>query len=157
SGDMTVTRAEHTATLLSDGTVLIAGGYIAFPRPCCGRPIVGATAEIYNPAPSAIGLPKCSRDFDGDGKSDILRQDPAGNVFMGLMNGAAITNESFIANVWSGWSIVGCGDFNGDGKADILWRDNTGNVAIWLMNGTTIASFSTIANIWTGWSIIGVG
>src|SRR5262249_6718107 len=81
------------------------------------------------------GVPKCSRDFDGDGKSDILWQDSAGNVFVGLMNGAAITNESFISNVWLGWSIVGCGDFNGDGKADILWRDTTGNVAIWLMNG----------------------
>ena len=37
-------RSQHTATLLQDGTVLVAGGEEA------GSPGVTASAELYNPA-----------------------------------------------------------------------------------------------------------
>ncbi len=50
----------------------------------------------------------------------------------------SVLNNSFIASVWSGWTIAGTGDFNGDRRLDILWRDNTGDVSIWLMEGTTV-------------------
>src|ERR1043165_3689187 len=39
TGDMTAPRSRHTATLLADGTVVIAGGHIAG----------GRTAELYDP------------------------------------------------------------------------------------------------------------
>ena len=42
AGTLTTARAQHTATLLQDGTVLIAGGIDASGNPT-------ATAEIYNP------------------------------------------------------------------------------------------------------------
>ena len=40
---MTTGRHSHTATLLSDGTVLIVGGYSSWPTPT-------ASAEIYDPS-----------------------------------------------------------------------------------------------------------
>lgn len=54
TGNLITSRFAHTATLLADGRVLIAGGCIdesgfnAAP-PFCGSTIT-ATAEIYNPA-----------------------------------------------------------------------------------------------------------
>ena len=86
-------------------------------------------------------------DYNGDGASDILWRDTSGNVAIGLMDGLSLTKGSTIANIWTGWTIVGSGDFNGDGKADILWRSIFGDVAIWLMDGVSITKSSTIANI----------
>jgi len=49
AADMTVERASHTATLLNDGTVLIAGG-------ASGAAGVLASAEIYNPTAGTFAL-----------------------------------------------------------------------------------------------------
>ena len=47
--DLNQPRAEHTATLLANGTVLVAGG-----RDAAGQPL--ASAEIYDPATGAYTL-----------------------------------------------------------------------------------------------------
>src|SRR5207249_2683715 len=47
--DLNQPRAEHTATLLATGTVLVAGG-----RAAAGQPL--ASAEIYDPATGAYTL-----------------------------------------------------------------------------------------------------
>src|SRR5439155_1479660 len=47
--DLNQPRAEHTATLLANGTVLIAGG-----RDAAGQPL--ASAEIYDPATGGYTL-----------------------------------------------------------------------------------------------------
>jgi len=85
-------------------------------------------------------------DYNGNGASDILWRDSSGNVGMWLMDGLSITSGSAIANIWTGWTIVGSGDFNGDGKADILSRSISGDVAIWFMDGVSIRKSRSIAN-----------
>jgi uncharacterized repeat protein (TIGR01451 family) len=55
SGEMTVPRTSHTATLLSDGTILIAGGDIGT-LVSGGSPT--ASAEIYTPFASVEGPPQ---------------------------------------------------------------------------------------------------
>ena len=85
------------------------------------------------------------RDFDGDGKTDILWEDTNGNVSIWFLNGAQIASTAGVANVPTNWSVAGTGDFNNDGKADILWRDNSGDVAIWLMNGSQVSSSVAVA------------
>jgi len=102
------------------------------------------------------------RDFDGNGKADVLWRDTAGNVAVWLMNGPAVASNTFITNVPMAWTPVGngskdFGDFNGDGKTDILWRDTSGNVALWLMNGATIASNIFVANVPTAWTPVRIG
>lgn len=157
-GATLVGRGGHTATLLRNGSVLLAGGY--------GYAGVGnylgmyASAELYNPLginPVVFGSAGSLSDLNGDGKVDILRRDSNGNVSLWLMNGRAVLSQTFVASIWTGWSIVGCGDFNGDGKADILWRERSGSVVIWLMDGPIITGYSAIATVPADWSVSGVG
>ena len=51
TGRLTIPRAAHSATLLPDGKVLIAGGCT---QPSCETDADGATAEVYDPATSAF-------------------------------------------------------------------------------------------------------
>lgn len=48
NGTLNAARGAHTATLLADGTVLLAGGFNC-PPPSCGNDILGS-AEVYNPS-----------------------------------------------------------------------------------------------------------
>src|SRR6266513_1924249 len=104
---------------------------------------------------------RVARDFNGDGKSDILwRNSTTGANVIWLMKGATISSSATFATVTDlNWSIAGTGDFNGNGKSDILWRNRaTGENTIWLMNGAAISSaavFATVTDL--NWSIAGVG
>jgi V8-like Glu-specific endopeptidase/endonuclease/exonuclease/phosphatase (EEP) superfamily protein YafD len=70
-------------------------------------------------------------DFNGDGRSDMLCHDSAGNKW------TALANESgqFTGTSWSAgmnWcnhegSQLFIGDFNGDGRSDMLCHDSAGN------------------------------
>ena len=42
-------------------------------------------------------------DYTGDGKSDILLLDSAGDVAVWLMNGATVSSSVGISNVGVGW------------------------------------------------------
>ena len=102
-----------------------------------------------------------TRDFNHDGKSDILWRDNTGNVALWEMNSTQVLNPNTagVGNVPTVWTIVGTGDFNGDGRADVAWRDTSGNVAIWLMNATQVSNPNTagIGNVPAVWSIQGTG
>jgi hypothetical protein len=95
-------------------------------------------------------------DFNGDGKSDILWRDNAGNLAIWMMNGATVSSWGVIGNAPPTSIVVGVADFNGDGKTDILLRDTSGDVSMWRMNGFSATS-SVIANIWVDWAVFGSG
>jgi hypothetical protein len=52
TGSMTDARTYHTATLLSDGRVLVAGGSIS---PSVNSWMLLASAELYNPKTGTFG------------------------------------------------------------------------------------------------------
>ena len=101
--------------------------------------------------------PPATHDFNGDGMSDILFRDTAGDVGMWLMNGSLIQQMATFSAVPTSWTIVGQRDFNGNGDADMLWRDTAGDVGIWFMNGTTAGSMPILGTVPTNWSIVGTG
>ena len=109
---------------------------------------------IYQPTQLSL---TATRDFNGDGFSDILWRDTGGDVAMWFMNGATVSSFAGLGNITPSWTIVGQRDFNGDGKSDILWRNANGEVAIWLMNGSQVLSFADLGNITPSWTIVGTG
>ncbi len=102
-----------------------------------GTNIIGGGAVSVNAGPGwkAVG----TGDFNGDGKSDILLQNPSnGQVAIWEMNGTNVIGGGTVSSIpGASWHATGTGDFNGDGKADILWQNDGGQVAIWEMNGST--------------------
>ncbi len=73
------------------------------------------------------------RDFNGDGKADLVWSNANGEVAIWIMNGSAVASSQNFGIIGNGWSIVGTGDFNGDGVGDLLWRNTNGEIAIWLL------------------------
>ena len=96
-------------------------------------------------------------DFTGQGKSDILWRNTAGELSLWTSNsGSGFTGFTYhdLGYVPTNWTIQEIGDFNGDGKADILWRDAAGDVELWLshsgsgFDGFTYQGLGLIPNDW---------
>ena len=120
------------------------------------RTLTGAATGLSNPTFVAV-TPAQTRDFNGDGRADILWRHTSGAVALWFMNGPSLIGLSVFGPVGTDWTIVGVGDFNGDGRADILWRHTSGSVALWFMNGLAIIGVSVLGPVGTDWSIVGVG
>ncbi|MBF0539076.1 MAG: DUF1566 domain-containing protein, partial [Nitrospirae bacterium] len=128
----------------------------------CNQPL--CDVKITAKTDITVKFNKCSaaiKDFDGDGKSDILWQNSdTGDVAIWLMNGAAKKSEAFAANgVPKNWKVIASDDFDGDGKSDILWQNtDTGDVYVWIMDGTTpINGDYAYRGITSEWQIKAVG
>src|SRR5205823_985655 len=120
-----------------------------------------AAATICLAISSANARPPCApRDFDGDGRADILwRNTSTGENYIYLMNGWTIAAQGLVNAVSDqAWQVKGIGDFDGDGRADILWRNSsTGENYIWLMNGLSTASQGSVNFVDPAWQVKGSG
>ena len=118
----------------------------------------GSSDPFDNKITITAAAPIKYRDFNGDGKPDIIVQ----NVNQGWsgiweMNGTTPTNKFTLLPTTSGAKISGMGDFNGDGKPDIILQNlNQGWSGIWEMNGTTPTNKFTLLPTTSG-VISGVG
>jgi len=68
AGNMLTPRHSHTATLLPDGTLLIAGGFSSWPMPA-------SNAEVYHPASLQTPPVLLSLPGDGQGQGAIQHAD----------------------------------------------------------------------------------
>ena len=87
------------------------------------------------------------RDFDGDGKDDLLFLNAGTDqVKLWLMNGTAKSSGATLTGQGTNWIISDTGDFNADGKTDILWQNtSTGQLDIWTMNGASKTASTAIS------------
>lgn len=89
----------------------------------------------FHPAPS-------TGDFNRDGISDLVWNDPPGNLMtIWLMRGTHIGERGPMIHgpPGDGWITAGVTDADGDGLADVIWQGaNPVRFAVWLMEGTTV-------------------
>lgn len=118
-----------------------------------------AAEAVHHPGPITLGmfadmgwavttpLGGSGRDFNLDGRPDLLFENSAGQRYTWLMNrstllsGASLTPSPMDTAV----TVAGVNDFTGDGKADLLVEHATdGRVWLYGMNGTARTMQQTI-------------
>lgn len=108
-----------------------------------GRKIGEYGWEVFNTLVSV-------RDFNGDGKNDLIARKPDGTLWLYPGTGRVdATSSGFSAPKRIGdygWDVfttlTGTGDFNADGKNDLLARKADGS--LWLYRGTGTVSGSNV-------------
>ena len=109
---------------------------------------------------------KRSKDFDGDGRTDLLLQHSDGQVAAWFMNGETIANASSFEpsrSEFRSLRLVGTGDFNGDQQPDLIYQiaegDLTGSMEIWTLNGVKMVESYVVeeAEVDPTWNVVGVG
>ena len=99
--------------------------------------------------------PRCllPRDWDGDGKRDILARDGDGRLLMYRGNGAGGFVTGRAEQIGTGWgpftALLAPGDWSGDGNPDILARTTEG--ALLMYRGDGAGGFAGKAQIGSGW------
>jgi hypothetical protein len=95
------------------------------------------------------------RDWDGDGKRDLLARDAAGLLFMYRGNGGGgfITGQR--EQIGSGWqqftALLAPGDWSGDGRPDLLARTVAGVLLMYRGNGRGGFLTGRAERIGSGW------
>ncbi|KJU86708.1 FG-GAP repeat-containing protein, partial [Candidatus Magnetobacterium bavaricum] len=146
NGNMAMTEYPDGTQVMLKGNPATGSTFVAWTG--CDQAIgsqctVNMTAEKIVAIEFKADNKKPVKDFDGDGKSDVLlRNAKTGDVVIWLMNGAGISRGDYVVmGIPADWQIKAIGDFNGDGKTDILWQNtDNGDVAMWLMDGAKISS-----------------
>jgi FG-GAP-like repeat len=113
----------------------------------------GGSSDSSNLVTPRAGT-KLARDFNGDGKGDLLWENTDGEVAIWTMNGTAAISADEILGAGSGWSVKQLADFDGNGKTDLVWQHTDGSAAIWLMNGTSVSSSAVLLGGGSGWSVM---
>jgi hypothetical protein len=152
---MYMNAGAHDYHLQSASPVIDKGTNVGFPY-SGPAPDLGAfeTGSQTVPPPASRAV---DRDFNGDGKADIVWRQSGGAVAVWLLNGSSVIGQGSPGGAGTDWAIAGVGDFNGDGRSDILWRQKGGTVAVWFLNGSTIIGSGSPGGAGADWTIAGVG
>jgi hypothetical protein len=121
-------------------------------------PVVTPPPPVTTPPPTSTAK-LVQRDFNGDGKGDILLAINGNtSVQVWTMDGTTRTAATNFTAPNSNYTNIRTGDFNGDGMSDLMWQNVvTGAIQIWTMNGTSKVSAATLANPGVEWQTVATG
>ena len=95
------------------------------------------------------------RDWNGDGRPDIIARASDGRLLMYRGNGSGGFLQPTAQQIGSGWqdftALLAPGDWNGDGKQDILGRASDGRLLMYRGNGSGGFLQPTAQQIGSGW------
>lgn len=99
-------------------------------------------------------------DFDGDGRQDLLAQDPAGSLFLYRSNGAGGFVSESRAKIGYGWagftSVTVSSDFTAAGSVGLITRNRSGALAYYPIPGNrTFGATLAVGSGWNGYQIAG--
>jgi GH25 family lysozyme M1 (1,4-beta-N-acetylmuramidase) len=113
------------------------------------RPVVKIGEFGWEAFDSLLG----ARDFDGDGKADLLARTPDGSLYLYSGTGAGQTGTA--RKIDFGWQIfdrlIAIQDFDGDGTNDLAGRRPDGT--LWLYSNTGRAVLVNGRQFGSGWGI----
>jgi Ca2+-binding RTX toxin-like protein len=149
TGSMNVRRALHTATLLPNGQVLVAGGRWCpnAPPATCDFTFRTATAELYNPA-TGTWTPTGSMNEARHTTASVLLFDGRVLVPAGFTNGGNGFNGD-LYNVATGtWTLTSNMNFPRARQGAMLLQDGRVMVALGFPANQTTEIYDPVANDW---------
>ncbi|WP_430788531.1 FG-GAP-like repeat-containing protein [Actinoplanes sp. G11-F43] len=147
-----------------NGSVQLVGIHLSSSQHgCLDAPETSARGAVETRVDDLAGwirqnsAPVLVRDFNGDGKSDIIGRYTDGVLRLYTGNGTGGINSGYttVATSWANMSeLFSPGDFNGDGKPDIIGRYTDGVLRLYTGNGTggINPGYTTVATAWTNMS-----
>ena len=88
-----------------------------------------------------------NRDFNGDGKTDLLVRNSTGGWYLYLLDGTTIIKQQSVSLTRDlNWLPASFADFNGDGKSDVLFRQRySGHWWLYTLDGPNVQSSSAVS------------
>jgi hypothetical protein len=154
TGNMRSARAGHTATLLLDGTALVAGGYAVYPKSL-------VSAELFNPATGAWNATDSMMTGRWGHTATLL---PNGTVLVAGgtdINGNTLASSELYNPATGAWTTTGSMTTPRSGNSATLLLDGTVLVAGGTgPNGSTVPSpeiYNPTTGVWTATSSMTYG
>lgn len=113
------------------------------------------TVTFLAPAGQAANFGRQGSDFDGDGRSDVLFQDPAtGRTVIWKINGTRLVGDSSLGALANARAEA-VGDFDGDGRQDLLFRRSSdGLIYAWLVDGVQVVAHGGVSALHRTWAVV---
>jgi len=121
-----------------------------------GLDSVADTVFFGTAPPDAWTLADGAGDYDGNGRSDLLWVDAAGNVVIWYLDVAARSFRAVpLGSAGPDWRVLDASsDLNGDARSDIVWQSRSGEIAVWLVNERGIIGARTVGRIDPEWELV---